>query len=299
MKLYHHMHKIWLLTLLEKYRVYKLAAAESQLTQSALTQNISNLEKVFGTPLVAKNRGVVELTDFGKKLVDDARPILDQIDNLHDPNREVAGVVKIGAYDSLAQNFVSKVVLELNKTFPLATFQIETGRSSEIRERVTNGKLDFGFTIDSSSPTTLEKDDIFDIHLGLFTKTSNKEISPTQLLTDFPLVSVSYSNSNNVLPDYFYDFINALPTGGDPKEPEVTFSNFDAIVETLKDGKSVGILPDIIGCKNSDLAKIWGESSGPNEHGKHKAVVISRPMVRSQIKSELINLLRGQALTIC
>ncbi len=297
MKLYHHMHKIWLLTLLEKYRVYKLAAAESQLTQSALTQNISNLEKVFGNPLVAKNRGVVELTEFGKRLVDDARPILDQIDNLHDPDRETSGVVRIGAYDSLAQNFVSKVILELSKSFPKAKFQIETGRSSEIRERVNNGKLDFGFTIDNDAPTTLDKDDIFDIHLGLFTAIKNKDIAPEQLLASSPLISVSYSN--NVLPDYFNEFINALPSGETPKEPEITFSSFDAIVEALNDGDSVGILPDIIGCTNPNLAKIWGEHSGPNEHGKHKAVVISRPMVKSQIKSELINLLRGRALTVC
>ncbi len=58
------MHKIWLLTLLDKHRVYKLAASEAQLTQSALSQNITNLEKVLGQPLVVRVKNGIELTKF-------------------------------------------------------------------------------------------------------------------------------------------------------------------------------------------------------------------------------------------
>lgn len=292
MKLYHHIHKIWLLTLLEKHGFYKLAAAESQLTHSALTQNIANLEKILGSPLTLKGPGKIKLTAFGERLVQKARPIIDQIDNLSQDGDEEEGIVKIGVYDSLEKTFLSKIIVSLSNAFPSARFEIETARSAEILNSVKAGALDFGFLIDEGIEEALiEKTKLADIKLGLYI---SKEAAPTSIqtaLANYPLLTLLYPNNNS--PEYMSSFLKGLPIMTQDKCPErISFSSFDSIMSALSNEKSIGVLPNIIASKSPQLKCIW--EAEKNSIGSHSAAIVSRHMVRTKIKNKLTGLLQKQ-----
>lgn len=295
MKLYHHMHKIWLLSLLEKHRVYKLAAAESMVTQSALTQNLNNLEKILGTPLVVKNNGRIELTPFAQVLVEKSRSIFDQIDNLHDPEAELKGVVKIGSYDSLAQNFLADAVMKLQSIYKNVNFQIEGGRSKDIIDKVTNGKLDFGFIIDNEDETSLEKDDVFSGKFGLYCSKGYSKAKLAEIIPHTPLISLLYPDGQSSI--HLDNFFSHLYTEFEIKKPTITFSSFDSIMEALGKSDAIGVLPDFIACKNTNLQKLWFAENSDTD--AHKSIIISRPMVRSQIKRKLLEFLTQSSPSRC
>ncbi len=283
MKLYHHMHKIWLLTLLEKHKVYKLAAAEAQLTQSALSQNITNLEKVFGKPLIQRTKTGIVLTDFAKLIAAQALPILDSIDVLYNPSDELSGVVKIGAYDSLAVNFLSHIVPQLKKEFPLANFQVISGSSAELMSLVKNGSLDFGLIIDNGEDLGLEKTILKDISLGLYAHKDNSQQDIKKLIENKGIVSLSLQTSD--LPSYYQSFLSDLPFS---YEISMAFTSFESIRNLLLKSDNVGVLPDLLAKKSDQLVKVW---DGGNSLHQHQAILTSRPIVRTEIKKMLANLL--------
>jgi len=284
MKLYHHMHKLWLLTLLDKHKVYKLAANEAQLTQSALSQNILNLEKTFGKPLVEKKKTGIELTPFAKNMVSSARPIFDSIDKLHSEEDETSGTVSIGAYDSLAVNFLSLVIPELHKEFPQAKFQVTNGSSSTILNLVKNGTLDFGLIIDSGTETNLEKTHLGNIELGLYINKKFSDKDHTELIKQSGIVSLDLDLLQ--APAYFQSFYKMIPF---EYSINMAFSSFESIMTLIEKTEHIGVLPNILGDKNPNLFKLWEDNSHAN--GSHHPILVSRSMVRSEIKKRLGSLL--------
>lgn len=283
MNLYHHMHKIWLLTLLEKHGVYKHAATESQLTQSALSQNISNLEKVFGRPLVSRGKSGIELTEFAKMIVTNARPILHMINQLHGHEDELVGLIKIGAYDSLAINFIPKIIPTLNTEFPKARFQIVTGRSEDIKAQVKAGELDFGFIISNGDDLGLENTNIANISLGLYARKFYNDQELEEKITSNGIVSISHHTSQ--LPSFYQSFLSALPY---KLKITTAFSSFDSICKLLLSSDNLGVLPDILARDHHDLIKVW---DGADSNHEHQAVLVSRPSVRIEIKKSIATLL--------
>jgi DNA-binding transcriptional LysR family regulator len=76
------------------------AAARLHMSQPPLSQRIRRLEQEFGTPLFDRSGGRVRLTKAGEVLVDEAREIVDRVDNARSRVRQAAagrvGVLRAG-----------------------------------------------------------------------------------------------------------------------------------------------------------------------------------------------------------
>ena len=131
------------------------AAATLYISQSTLSQQISDLEHELGVKLFNRTRRKVELTDEGRRLLSDARNILERVDGLTDSagryrNRASNRVLKI-AFDTrvLGSSFLRKAICD--RIFSLrsqhADLRVEF-RSSEFDaafQELKNGTADLGF----------------------------------------------------------------------------------------------------------------------------------------------------------
>lgn len=79
---------------------FSLAAVEHGITQSAVSQRVSQLEKKLGTPLLDRSVRPLELTVAGKQFLDGSQDLLDRYDRLqHDVSllRRLDGHVRVDA----------------------------------------------------------------------------------------------------------------------------------------------------------------------------------------------------------
>lgn len=134
------------------------AAASVQLgrTQSAITQQMQRLEEKIGHALFEKQGRQKRLTDHGERLLGYARHLLaihdEALRNLQ--QRQVQGLVRIGAPHDAADTMLPPVLREIAQSFPGMQIDIHVGRSPFLMESLKQGELDMA--ISNRADDTLE-----------------------------------------------------------------------------------------------------------------------------------------------
>lgn len=128
---------------------YGKAADACFVSQPALSMQIIKLEKSLGVKLLERTNKSVLLTDYGVTIVERARHILDQIDEV----REIAklakdpfsGELKIGVFPTLAPYLFPLIIPQLSKIYPKLSFYLIEEQTSLLIEKLKQGKLDAAF----------------------------------------------------------------------------------------------------------------------------------------------------------
>jgi molybdate transport repressor ModE-like protein len=120
------------------------AAADVNLTQSAVSMQMKRLEAVVGRPLVLRDGRQSRLTGDGERLAEYARRII----KLHDEavavfvKPELAGAVRLGTPDDYADRFLPEILARFARTHPLVQVDVECLPSSELIPRTRQGEID-------------------------------------------------------------------------------------------------------------------------------------------------------------
>ena len=134
------------------------AAADLQLSQSAVSQHIRRLEKALGRPLVEPDGRRARLTKAGVALLSEARRIV----AAHDEALERLGPAEgpefiIGTTDHGADHILPPIVSELGLTSPALNVKFRFDRTTPLNEAVDRGSVDLAVFITEASarPGTL------------------------------------------------------------------------------------------------------------------------------------------------
>jgi len=126
---------------------YARAAVELGISQSALTQSISGLEREVGTRLLDRGRFGAVPTEAGRTLAHRARLIVAEtrvatleLEAFRSPSR---GHVTIGSGKSIVPSFMAAVLSNFMRTRPAATITATEGWSTEMYRDLLQGELDF------------------------------------------------------------------------------------------------------------------------------------------------------------
>jgi DNA-binding transcriptional LysR family regulator len=138
--------------LVERKRV--TAAAEALgLAQSTVSEALSALERVLGTPLILRRRGGhgLELTDAGRALLPHARTILSAVD---DAETAVAAAtspahtnVEIVTSESVSSYLLPSILPPLRQRWPQTRFTVSVATCAGVREGVSGGAFDVGLLL--------------------------------------------------------------------------------------------------------------------------------------------------------
>ena len=118
------LHRLRLLRELEARQTVRAAAEALGYTTSAVSQQLTVLEREAGTPLLERVGRNVQLTEAGRVLVRHAQLLLDAVEAAEAEVAQVAagrvaGVVRVSAFQSAFLRIVAPAVRELADTHPL------------------------------------------------------------------------------------------------------------------------------------------------------------------------------------
>ena len=122
-------------------------AANSHISQSALSQMIQKLEDNIGYEIFLRSNKGVELTESGKILYDYTVKIIKIYHKMIDEMSSISkGQYKITINSTWAITDYSlpAVLIEMKKRYPLINYEIHSFRSEDIIKHVENGLADFG-----------------------------------------------------------------------------------------------------------------------------------------------------------
>src|ERR1700754_1265374 len=122
------------------------AAAHLNTTQPSISRSIAELEDAVGVRLLERNPQGVELTRYGRALLDggvamfdDLRQAVKNIEFLADPT---AGELRIACNASLATSFVSAVVVRMSQRYPRVAFHVVIREAESLHRELSERNVD-------------------------------------------------------------------------------------------------------------------------------------------------------------
>ena len=129
---------------------FSLAAERNFVTQSAVSQQVRNLEEKFKRRLLERVRGrrEVKLTNAGETFYQECRNVLASYEQLNENMRglsgQVAGVVRVATVYSVGLHELPSKVREFMSKYPSAKIDLEYSRTTRVVRDVMAGTIEIG-----------------------------------------------------------------------------------------------------------------------------------------------------------
>lgn len=146
------------------------AAQELFLTQSAVSHQISALERRLGAELFARQGRQVELTDPGRVLLAQMPRIFAALEEAELAVKQASqpdlGRIRIGASSTACQYLIPESLREFRESYPQYTLAISVGDSPQVQQQILDGTLDLGIMIRADRNRQLAYYELFEDELG-------------------------------------------------------------------------------------------------------------------------------------
>ena len=123
------------------------AAEKLLMAQPPLSRQMKQLEEELGTPLFIRGSRKLELTEEGLFLKERAEHILDLVERtrleIDDMKQGMSGTVYIGVTQTIASTLLPKFIAGFKALYPEVHYDIWSGNSDEVIDRLEKGLLDF------------------------------------------------------------------------------------------------------------------------------------------------------------
>ena len=222
-----------------------LAARQLNVTQSAVSHTLDSLERELGFPILRRSRAGVRLTDEGERLMPAVRALLSSAEQLDQTASSIrgldTGLVRIGAFTSVAVHWLPGVLKEFQTDFPKVEFKLLNGDYHDVEQWLSEGSIDIGFV---NVPCSLDCECIplmEDRLLAILPLDSRFQSYPK-----FPLVECETEPFISLLESSDHDARRALDAAG--VRPNVRFYTKDdyAILAMVEQGLGMSIMPELL-----------------------------------------------------
>lgn len=131
-------------------------------TQSAVSQQISSLERHFKSILIERSKKKFRLTREGKVLYDYSKQILQTYDSLHSRLQEikdiVSGTIRVSTIYSIGLHDLPPYLKKFLKTYPTVNVHVEYRRANQVYEDVLGNVVDVGLVAYPAKDSRIEVD---------------------------------------------------------------------------------------------------------------------------------------------
>lgn len=129
-----------------EHRNFTLAAEKTFVTQPTLSMQIQKLEEELGVLIFDRNKKPIVLTDIGKKIVEQARNIVDESERIKDIVQEQKGVIggefKLGIIPTVMPTLLPMFLKSFVKKYPEVYVKIEEQHTATLIRKIKDGHLD-------------------------------------------------------------------------------------------------------------------------------------------------------------
>ena len=124
------------------------AAQINNVTQSAVSQQISSLERVFKSLLIERSKKKFRLTREGQVLYDYSKQIIQTYESLNSKLQElkdiISGTIRVATIYSIGLHDLPAYVKKFMRSYPTVNIHVEYRRANQVYEDVFSNVVDLG-----------------------------------------------------------------------------------------------------------------------------------------------------------
>jgi LysR family transcriptional regulator, transcriptional activator of the cysJI operon len=136
------------------------AAQINGVTQSAVSQQISSLERQFKSLLIERSKKKFRLTREGQVLYDYSKQIIATYDGLHSKLQEIkdiiSGTIRVATIYSIGLHDLPPYIKRFLKSYPTVNIHVEYRRANQVYEDVLGNVVDLGLIAYPTKDAKLE-----------------------------------------------------------------------------------------------------------------------------------------------
>ena len=133
------------------------AAQINQVTQSAVSQQISSLERLFKSLLIERSKKRFRLTREGQVFYDYSKQMIQTFDGLQNKLQEIkeviSGTIRVATIYSIGLHDLPPYLKEFLKRYPTVNVHVEYRRANQVFEDVAGNVVDLGLVAYPSRDT--------------------------------------------------------------------------------------------------------------------------------------------------
>lgn len=234
------------------------AAERLYTSQPGISKQLRLLEEEVGVQIFSrKGKALVGVTPAGASIVDYARRIMCDVDNIRSIGKDIMaaeeGTLSIATTHTQARYVLPEVIEQFRERYPNVKLELHQGTSEQIATLVNDNRVDFAIATGSQSLfPELNLLPCFHWDRVVLTKKDHPLAAKTSKLTLAALAEhpmITYVFSSNRESSFHRSFLDAN------LEPNVVFTAWDAdVIKTyVRMGLGVGIIaPMAVGCDDLD-----------------------------------------------
>ena len=136
------------------------AAQINSVTQSAVSQQISSLERIFKSLLIERSKKRFRLTREGQVLYDYSKQIIQTYESLHSKLQElkdiISGTIRVATIYSIGLHDLPPYIKKFMKSYPTVNIHVEYRRANQVYEDVYSNVVDLGLVAYPTKDSKLE-----------------------------------------------------------------------------------------------------------------------------------------------
>jgi len=225
---------------------FTVAAEKCFVTQPTLSMQIQKLEEELEIRIFDRNKKPIQLTEVGKKIVEQAKSIVNEADRIKDIVEQQKGFIggdfKIGIIPTIMPTLLPMFLKNFIRKYPKINLIVEEHTTDEIISRLQKGQLDAAI-----AATPLNESDLKEIVLyyepfvGYFPsefRNGLMELSPNDLnVNDILLLQDGHCFTNGILN------ICKASKLDQSQNFELTSGSFETLIGLANEGLGVTLLP--------------------------------------------------------
>lgn len=224
------------------------AAERNNVSQSAVSQAISNLERLTKQKLLRHHRNKFILSSDGQLLVDKLIPIFHQLREIDEffcsTSSHPQGEIEISCPRSIALSLLIPHLQALKCRFPKITPRLRMFTPDLVRERLLKSEVELAILIDNVDLSLFETRLLHQGHFRLFRHKKKPHLETNRaIFTENRREVIQFKRS--------YE-----QTFGHPISVYMEASSWDVIARYTQQGFACGFLPDYVGESYPDLEPI-------------------------------------------
>jgi DNA-binding transcriptional LysR family regulator len=124
------------------------AAQINNVTQSAVSQQISSLERIFKSLLIERSKKKFRLTREGQVLYDYSKQIIQTYESLHSKLQDlkdiISGTIRVATIYSIGLHDLPPYIKKFMKSYPTVNVHVEYRRANQVYDDVLSNVVDLG-----------------------------------------------------------------------------------------------------------------------------------------------------------
>ncbi|CAL2103239.1 Hydrogen peroxide-inducible genes activator [Tenacibaculum sp. 190130A14a] len=276
-----------------EYKNFTIAAEHCFVTQPTLSMQIQKLEEELDAKIFNRSKKPIELTEVGKKIIEQAKVIVDEsnriVDIVHQQKGYIGGEFKLGIIPTVMPTLLPMFLKTFNKNYPKVKLIIEELTTEEIVRKLMDGHIDAAL-----AATPLENEAIkervlyYEPFVGLIPEEHPLFQKSKIEIDDLEIDDILLLEDGHCFKD---SVINLCRTNkaSSKQHFQLESGSFDTLIKLSKDGLGMTLLPylNTLDLNESDKKHLR------NFEAPSPAREVSLIYHKSQLKMQLIEALKS------